>query len=126
MHAVSHLRSLHVLVVEDECMLRDDITSYLRDRGCAVDEADTAEQAIAMCAAGLTVDVLFTDIHLKGMTEGWEVAEAFRAARPAIGVLYASGNSADQSRCVSGSRFFTKPYDRCEILRACWTVHKRM
>jgi CheY-like chemotaxis protein len=100
-------------------MLREDITSYLRDCGCAVYEAGSAAQAIAMCGAGLAVDVLFTDINLKGTAQGWDVAEVFRAARPAIGLVYASGNSADQSRCLPGSRFFSKPYDRSEILRAC-------
>ena len=122
--AASRLSFLHVLVVEDEFVLREDITSYLRDCGCAVHEADTAEQAIAMCRAGVAVDVLFTDINLNGDAEGWQVAEVFRAARPAIGVVYASGNSDDQSRGVPGSVFFRKPYDRSKVLAACRRLQK--
>jgi CheY-like chemotaxis protein len=114
------MNSLHVLVVEDEFMLREDIAAYLRDCGCAVYEVAAAEEAIVMCkTVSLRLDVLFTDIHLNGAAEGWEVAKVFRAERPAIGVLYASGNSLDRSRCVPGSRFLTKPYDRAEVLKAC-------
>jgi CheY-like chemotaxis protein len=114
------MKPLHVLVVEDEFMLREDIAAYLRDSGCAVYEAATAEEAIVMCrTVGLRLHVLFTDINLNGAAEGWEVAEVFRAACPTIGVLYASGNSLAQSRRVPRSRFFTKPYDKTEVLKAC-------
>ena len=109
----------HVLIVEDEPILLESMTSFLRDGGCAVYEAETAEQAIAMCNAGVALHVLFTDINLNGITDGWEIAKIFRAARPAIGIVYASGNSVDQSRCVPDSLFFTKPYARPEILEAC-------
>ena len=111
--------SLHVLVVEDEILVRDDIAHELRDCGCTVFEADTGEQAIAMCEAGVAVDVVFTDINLNGPSSGWDVADAFRAARPAIAVVYASGNSIDRCRCVRGSLFFAKPYRLSDILNAC-------
>jgi CheY-like chemotaxis protein len=117
-------RSHHVivLVVEDEFFVRQDIVLFLEDRGFFVLEAATAEQAIAMCREGMPVDVLFTDVHLNGGGSGWEVAELFRAARPDIGVVYASGNSADRSRCVAGSKFFNKPYRPADILDACQSL----
>ena len=116
--------SLHVLVVEDEILVRDDIAHELRDCGCTVLEADTGEQAIAMCEAGVAVDVVFTDINLNGPSSGWDVAEAFRAARPAIAVVYASGNAIDRCRCVPGSLFFAKPYRLSDILNACRLLPK--
>jgi CheY-like chemotaxis protein len=114
------MKPLHVLVVEDEFILREDIAAYLRDCGCAVYEAASAEEAIVICrTVGLRLHVLFTDINLNGAAEGWELAEVFRAASPAIGVLYTSGNSFDRSRSVPRGRFFTKPYDKAEVLKAC-------
>jgi CheY-like chemotaxis protein len=115
---------LHVLVVEDEAILREDITHYLRHCGCTVHQADTAEGAVAMCRAGLRVDVLFTDINLNGTADGWELARHLRAARPKIGVVYTSGNSVNDSACVPGSLFFQKPYTSSEILAACRDLHK--
>ena len=87
-------------------------------------EAGTAEQAMAICMAGTPVDVLFTDINLNGADRGWEVAEAFRAVRPHIAVLYTSGDFADLSRCVPASRFFSKPYRVSDILDACRSLPK--
>jgi CheY-like chemotaxis protein len=37
------MNSLHILVVEDEPILREDVATYLRDYGCTVHEADSAE-----------------------------------------------------------------------------------
>jgi CheY-like chemotaxis protein len=108
-----------VLVVEDDVLVRDDIASYLRDQGCAVVEAATGERAIALCGSGMAVDVLFTDINLGGAATGWEVAEAFRAARPELPVVYASSNRVDRARCVPDSVFLSKPYRLGDVLSAC-------
>ena len=117
--AATEMNGLHVLVVEDEFVLRKDIAAFLRESGCTVHEAYCAEQARAICRPGLRVDVLFTDIHLNGSANGWVVAKLFRAARPDIGVVYTSGKSVDQAQCVPDSLFFSKPYSRADILTAC-------
>jgi len=112
-----------VLIVEDEYTVRLAIAWHLEEAGWRVLEAATAEQAIAIVRSETPVDVLFTDIHLDSSGCGWEVAEAFRAVRPDIAVLYASGNTRDRSRCVSGSLFFDKPYRASDIVEACRRVH---
>ena len=114
--------SLVVLVVEDEFLVRCDIVQYLSDSGCIVLEADTADQAVAMCRDAQTVDVLLTDINLNGSGSGWDVAEALRAAQPDVGVVYVSANAVDQSRRVADSLFFHKPYHPEYILKACRDV----
>jgi two-component system, OmpR family, response regulator len=110
-----------ILVVEDEFLLRDMIAGYLRESGCTVFEASSAEQAIDYLdtKAGHEIDVVFTDIGLSGPLNGWDVGEAYRAARSDISVIYASGIAREQSRQVSGSMFVNKPYDPDKILRAC-------
>ena len=60
---------------------------------------------------------MFTDIKLGGRLNGWDVAEASRAADPKVPVLYTSGNCNDRERQVSNSLFFDKPYRPAEILR---------
>jgi CheY-like chemotaxis protein len=113
-----------ILVVEDEFIVRENIASFLRDAGCVVVEAENGRRAIAMCSSDSPVDVLFTDIQLNDSVDGWEVAEAFRATRGNISVIYTSGNytSGNQNeprRGVSGSLHFNKPYQPADILRAC-------
>lgn len=111
-----------VLVVEDEFLVRQHILLFLENSGLFVLEAATAQQAMALCKATTPIDVLFTDVHLNGSGSGWDVAEAFRAARPDIAVVYTSGNSADRSRRVADSLFFNKPYRAADILEACRTL----
>jgi CheY-like chemotaxis protein len=125
--AVSSANGSHhaiVLIVEDEFLVRQHIARYLEDSGCLVLEAASVEQAVAICRSGTPVDVLFTDINLNGGGSGLEVAEAFRAARPGIGVFYTSGNSIDNSLCVPASKFFSKPYRVSDVLDACRSLRK--
>ncbi len=107
-----------VLVVEDEWILRDEIVHHLKNAGWEVLESSTGEGAIRLLETEQHIDVLVTDIQLAGYLNGWDVAEAFRAARPQIPVIYASGNNADPSRAVANSRFFKKPAKISEIVAA--------
>ena len=108
-----------VLVVEDDWLVRDFLASHLQDAGWRVLEADSAAQALAMLKAGRQIDIVITDIQLKGVLTGWDVAEAFRAAQPTMPIIYVSGNARDPSRLVPESLFFRKPYDPAAILRSC-------
>jgi CheY-like chemotaxis protein len=99
---------LHVLVVEDDAMVRLGIASYLRNSGYVVTEAGSGEQAIEMVR--VPISVVFTDIKLGGSVTGWDVADAFRKAHPDIGVIYTSGQSHNALRRVPGSTFLPKPY----------------
>jgi CheY-like chemotaxis protein len=109
-----------VLVVEDEWFLRASIADFLRDNDCTVLEAASGEEAVSLIdGKDQTLDVLFTDIRLGGELNGWDVAERFRAHRPALRVLYTSGYSIQPRRDVADSEFFDKPYRLEAILAAC-------
>ena len=109
-----------MLLVEDEWLICSVIASYLRANGWEVLEASSGEEAFSYLEKNATrVDVLFTDIRLGGRLTGWDVADAFRASYPDIGVIYASGNVIETSRVVPGGVFFPKPYAPEIILKAC-------
>jgi CheY-like chemotaxis protein len=108
-----------VLVVEDEMFVRCNLAECLREADCIVLEAANAEHAMAFCHDGKPVHILITDIHLNDTVTGWDVAEAFRASRNDIPVIYTSENAPDRTRSVPNSMFFNKPYRPAEILRAC-------
>jgi CheY-like chemotaxis protein len=111
--------AITILVVEDEYLVREDIVGYFQDAGCEVVEAETGERAIEICRSGRPIDVVFTDIELRGSASGFDVAETFRAAVADIPVVYASGKWGNRDRCVADSLFFCKPYRSSEILTAC-------
>jgi len=112
-------RRLVVLVVEDECLVRDAIVDYLQNAGWRVLEAANGEDALTVLEGGQAIDVLLTDIRLNGDINGWEVGEEFRRRHAGNPVIYASGHSIEPPRQVPGSLFFNKPYRPSEILDAC-------
>ncbi len=100
-----------VLVVEDEPLVRDVIVSELEDAGYDVAQAANGREAMAALeASDPRVDLLFTDIRLPGLLDGWAIAERARALNPDVKVVYATGYSADKPRQVPNSRFLMKPY----------------
>ena len=107
-----------VLVVEDDLAIRSAIVAEFVAQGWTTVEAGSGETAVDLLTQQ-PVDALVTDIQLEGLMRGWDVAHAFRAARPHSPVVYTSGNTVEPSRCVDASLFFTKPFSSRELVMAC-------
>ena len=110
------------VVVEDEWLIRMELADALMSAGVDVFEAGAGEDALAYLDDDHPVDVLITDIRLPGKMDGWDLAEAFRAARPKIGVIYASANPPQEHRKVPDSIFFPKPAPMQRIVQICHAV----
>ena len=106
-----------VLVIEDEWLIRSDIVEAFSGDGWLVVEAGSGEEALGLLD-GRRLDALFTDIQLKGALTGWDVADMLRERWPVLAVIYTSGNADNRTRRVDGSRFFDKPYDSADVVRA--------
>jgi CheY-like chemotaxis protein len=115
----SGTKTLVVLIVEDELLVRDTIAACLRDEGFGVIETVSGEEAIALCQSGQSIDIVFTDINLDGAATGWDVGDAFQRERPSVPVLYTSGKSIDPKRRVPGSVFLAKPYKDSDVVQVC-------
>ena len=100
-----------VLIVEDEFFVRCELSDCAREAGFVVVEAASAKQALAACHVKTAVCALITDIQLEDPTNGWDLAEAFRAVRSDMPVIYTSGNGSNRARSVPNSLFFDKPYN---------------
>ena len=111
--------TISILVVEDEALPRLDLVETLSEAGYEVFEASDADQALRYLRNGHAIDVLITDVDLGAGLTGWDVAEAFRAARSDILIIYVSGFARDWRRTVPGSVFFAKPCRTLDILRVC-------
>jgi CheY-like chemotaxis protein len=121
--AANGAHALAVLVVEDDFFVRYDIAGCLREAGYTVVESESGEEALALCKSG--IDLIVTDINLGGSASGWDVAKHFRSKKPDMPVVYISGELFDPERCVPGSVFVAKPYQRVDILSACRRLHNR-
>jgi CheY-like chemotaxis protein len=119
-------KTLVVLIVEDELLVRDNVAACLRDDGFAVIETVSGEEAIAFCRSDRSIDIVFTDINLDGAATGWDVADAFQRDRPNVPVLYTSGKSIDPKRRIPGSVFLAKPYKGSDVVQVCQEVAARL
>jgi len=106
-----------VLIVEDETLISHLVADWLNDRGFAVHEAASGDEALDYIDQGGAVDVMFTDINLPGSINGAELATQVRARRPELPIVYASGrcSAGDIAPLVSRSVFMPKPYNPADV-----------
>ncbi|MBB2673745.1 UNVERIFIED_ORG: signal transduction histidine kinase [Rhizobium esperanzae] len=83
-------RSLAILVVDDDALVRTGTVAMLEDLGHLPREAASASQALEFFAGGEECDLVITDHAMPGMT-GAELARHLRAAFPNLPVILASG-----------------------------------
>src|ERR1043165_3179782 len=103
-----------VLLVEDEEQVRVLAESYLEEQGHKVLSAGTPQGAIALLEKTPHVDLLFTDLDLKGNIEaGIELAHDAIKRWSHLKVLYTTGQDLTdgmKARFVEKSAFLAKPY----------------
>jgi CheY-like chemotaxis protein len=108
-----------ILIVEDEWLLRLELTTALEEAGWTVLEADSGESALAILEQKPLLNALITDIRLGGTVDGWQVAEQARAHAPLLPVVYVSANPPETTRQVARSTFFSKPIQLFKLLPVC-------
>src|SRR5580692_7396500 len=102
----------HVLVVEDEMMLRMRAVDIVEDAGFTPIEAVNADQALAILESRSDVDLLFTDIQMPGSMDGLKLAYAVHERWPSIKIILVSGKlTPTDGERPTDSRFFGKPLE---------------
>ncbi|MBP2296497.1 PAS domain S-box protein [Azospirillum rugosum] len=83
-----------ILIVEDEALVRMVAVQALEDAGLEVIEASSGAEALELLDGGIRADLMVTDVGMPGMN-GRQLAEAVRARRPDLGVLFMTGYAYD-------------------------------
>jgi two-component system, cell cycle sensor histidine kinase and response regulator CckA len=104
-----------LLLVEDEGSVRDVVRRQLEALGYKVLECPNAERALAVASAHVgPIDLMLTDVVMPGLN-GRELADALRATRPDMRVLYMSGYTDDhvvrQGIADASLEFLPKPFE---------------
>ena len=103
-----------VLVIDDEPHVRMLMCDALRERGYRVSEAQDGASGLQVLRAMDEVDLMVTDVGLPGGMDGRQVADAARAMRPALRVLFVTGyaeNAAvDGDQLETGMALLLKPF----------------
>ena len=103
-----------VLVVDDEELVRILVVEVLEELGYVTYEAGDAASSLNTLKSSARIDLLVTDIGLPGGMNGRQLADAARALRPELKVLfitgYAEGAVIDQGRIGPDMHVMTKPF----------------
>lgn len=109
-----------ILVVEDEVLLRLALSEELRMRGYEVVEAASADEARSLVLAGVTFDLVITDITMPGELDGAGLAKWLIESNVEAPVMLTSGlpSALDQARklCPTAKAFIPKPYAHDDVL----------
>jgi two-component system cell cycle sensor histidine kinase/response regulator CckA len=110
-----------VLVVDDEASIRQLARRVLEGAGYHVTEASNGFDAIALLEVGPPLDLLIADFHMPELL-GDEMVRRIRATRPALRVLYVTGQidrlMDDRSALGDGEAFLDKPFSAAGLLEA--------
>src|SRR5215471_5290517 len=108
----------HVLLVEDEAPLREALAEQLADRGYAVEQAESGEEALAKLA-DFAFDVIITDLRLPGV-DGSAVVDAAVDRYPDIVAIVVTGYGTVKDAVEAIKRgawdFVSKPFQIDELL----------
>jgi two-component system cell cycle response regulator CtrA len=121
------MKSMRVLLVEDDLTAARGITMVLKSGSAVVDHADTGEEALEL-VRHYEYDMVVLDLMLPDI-EGYEVVRRMRQARNNTPVLVLSGLSRPEAKVkalgMGADDFMTKPFDRAELLARVQAVIRR-
>ncbi|SFP33512.1 hypothetical protein SAMN04488241_10116 [Sphingomonas rubra] len=103
-----------ILVVDDEPTIRMLAAEVLADLGYATLEAADGAAALRILRSDQRIDLLLTDVGLPGGMNGRQVADAARALRPDLRILFVTGYAENavlsHGHLVPGMHVITKPF----------------
>lgn len=115
-----HKGSGHILLVEDQDIVRDHMTVLLEFLGYEVTASATVREAVSILGSDTAFDLIFTDIVLPGGESGLDLAKRVEAMRPGLPIIFTSGfhEATDRAgaRVQEGQNFLRKPFRRNELV----------
>jgi DNA-binding NtrC family response regulator len=115
----------HVLLVEDEGLIRLTLAETLEDAGYAVTEAVNGDEARILLDAANQFDLLLTDIQMPGSADGVDLAKDFHQRHPNSPVIYMTGRPDMLARVGTLScseALLRKPFGPTQMLDALKTL----
>jgi PAS domain S-box-containing protein len=113
--------SRHIMLVEDDALLRGQVERQLTALGYRVTSAANGWEALERLAGTPDIDLLLTDMVMPGGLTGRQLADHARLLMPDLPVLFTSGHTDDTilrtGRLGRRTQFLAKPYRRAELAR---------
>jgi len=118
---------IHILVVDDERNIRNNLSMVLEAAGYKVDVASNGDDALLRVKEGL-YDIALVDVQMPKMN-GLEVLRYFRGLRPKMAVViltaYGTVSRAVEAMKLGAVDFLEKPFDPKNLLLLCEEIVQR-
>jgi CheY-like chemotaxis protein len=96
--------SAHILLVDDDDLVRETLAASLEDMGFATLLAASGAEALALLEAGETVDAMVSDLSMPGL-DGIVTIQRARALRPALPCFLLTGYVGDRATLSAEGAF---------------------
>jgi CheY-like chemotaxis protein len=108
-----------LLLVEDDELVRDTVSSMLEEEGFTVVETGSAAVAIGLVRNGLDAPVIVTDVDLGDGASGTELADMIHRLRPDLRIIFITGRAGSLLDRAGDEReaVLPKPFDREALSR---------
>jgi DNA-binding NtrC family response regulator len=112
------LRRWAVLIVEDDADLRALIVILFEESELEIVESESAEAALAtMLMRGRDVAMIFADVRLPGVMDGFDLAREAKVRWPHLTVVLTSGNPGSRIQALPPDVIYMpKPWDSSKVL----------
>jgi two-component system, response regulator PdtaR len=107
-------KTAKIVVAEDDVLMRLMLADVLRYEGFQVFEAAEANEAISILECTPDVDVVISDMRMRGIQDGLTLARYARAHCPGVSLVLAS--SSPPPLDTTFDAFFVKPFSPKEIV----------
>lgn len=108
--------------MEDEPIVRMDLTDFLTNAGFHVLEAGDADDAVHLLERHKDIRLIVTDVDMPGSMDGLKLARAVADRWPPIRIIVVSGHRLVEITDIpDGSVFFAKPYRLLAYMRELLT-----
>jgi DNA-binding NtrC family response regulator len=117
---------LHVLVVDDEFLIRWSLVETLAEEGHRVAEAGDGETALKTLSSGEAFDVVLLDYHLPDSHDLTLLATIRRVAPQAVVIMmtaFGTPEMIEQARGLGAFRVVPKPFDVHDIAPLVQQAH---
>jgi DNA-binding NtrC family response regulator len=118
---------VHILVVDDERNIRNNLCMVLEAEGYKVDKASNGDDALLRVKEG-RYDIVFVDIQMPKM-DGLELLRYLRGLRPKMPVVmltaYGTVRRAVEAMKLGAIDFIEKPFDPKNLLLLCEEILQR-
>src|SRR5690606_27527854 len=118
-----------VVIVDDEAPIRMLVAEALADVGFDFVAAEDGRSGLALLRATPSADLLITDVGLPGGMNGRQLADAARAERPDLKVLFITGYAESAvlngGNLEPGMHILTKPFDLKALSRRAADILNR-